>query len=288
MGYLLPALTDAKFENQRDVVLNERRQNYENRPYGLAGMAIVAALYPPDHPVSLADDRRRRGHLARPRIDDVRAFFQTYYQPAQRVAVAGWRHRRRTRRCALAEDYFGELEAGEEPPPVACTRSDARRSESRMRAGGSRRAAAALPRLALAGDVRGRRRGARSRRRRARQRQDVAPLPQRSSTSSVSPPRSPRRRIRARSAAFSRSSRPRRRGARCSELERAITEEIDRFVSGGPTAAEMERVPRAGRGAVRLSPADRRRVRRQGRSAERLQRVPRRARLLRSRPRTLP
>ena len=34
MGFLLPALTDAKFSNQRDVVLNERRQNYENRPYG--------------------------------------------------------------------------------------------------------------------------------------------------------------------------------------------------------------------------------------------------------------
>ena len=34
MGYLLPALTEKKFANQRDVVLNERRQNYENRPYG--------------------------------------------------------------------------------------------------------------------------------------------------------------------------------------------------------------------------------------------------------------
>ena len=50
MGYLLPALTEAKFSNQREVVLNERRQNYENRPYGLAGMALVAELYPPDHP----------------------------------------------------------------------------------------------------------------------------------------------------------------------------------------------------------------------------------------------
>ena len=47
MGYLLPALTDAKFENQREVVLNERRQNYENRPYGFAGMALAAALYHP-------------------------------------------------------------------------------------------------------------------------------------------------------------------------------------------------------------------------------------------------
>src|SRR3954471_6221069 len=53
MGYLLPALTDAKFENQREVVLNERRQNYENRPYGFASMAMMAALYPPSHPYSL-------------------------------------------------------------------------------------------------------------------------------------------------------------------------------------------------------------------------------------------
>ena len=43
MAYLLPALTRERFETQRDVVLNERRQNYENRPYGLALMAIVAS-----------------------------------------------------------------------------------------------------------------------------------------------------------------------------------------------------------------------------------------------------
>ena len=80
MGYLLPALTGAKFENQREVVLNERRQNYENRPYGFAGMAIVAALYAPDHPyhwvtIGAADDIRAA------RLEDVRAFFQTYYRP---------------------------------------------------------------------------------------------------------------------------------------------------------------------------------------------------------------
>src|SRR3954464_15249638 len=50
MGHLLPALTDAKFQNQREVVLNERRQNYENRPYGFASMAMMSALYPPSHP----------------------------------------------------------------------------------------------------------------------------------------------------------------------------------------------------------------------------------------------
>src|SRR5882672_11981568 len=50
MGYLLPALTRERFETQRDVVLNERRQNYENRPYGMALMALSDALFPPDHP----------------------------------------------------------------------------------------------------------------------------------------------------------------------------------------------------------------------------------------------
>ncbi|PYR36282.1 MAG: insulinase family protein, partial [Acidobacteria bacterium] len=50
LGFLLPALTDAKFTNQREVVLNERRQNYENRPYGLAPMAMLGALFPTDHP----------------------------------------------------------------------------------------------------------------------------------------------------------------------------------------------------------------------------------------------
>ena len=43
MGYLLPALTRERFETQRNVVLNERRQSYENRPYGLAPMAMLAA-----------------------------------------------------------------------------------------------------------------------------------------------------------------------------------------------------------------------------------------------------
>ncbi len=89
MGYLLPALTDAKFENQRDVVLNERRQNYENRPYGLAPMAMLAALFPPTHPYhwttigEIAD-------LNAARIDDVRAFFSAYYHPGNAsLSIAG-------------------------------------------------------------------------------------------------------------------------------------------------------------------------------------------------------
>jgi zinc protease len=116
MGYLLPALTEHKFVNQRDVVLNERRQNYENRPYGLATMALLGELFPPDHPyhwmtIGSAEDL----HAAT--LDDVRAFFQTYYRPRNAsLAIAG--DIETARALDLAEAYFGEVDAGDDPPPV--------------------------------------------------------------------------------------------------------------------------------------------------------------------------
>ncbi len=120
MGYLLPALTEQKFQNQRDVVLNERRQNYENRPYGFAGMAMVAALYPPEHPyhwltIGEAADLRAT------ELADVRAFFQTYYRPRNAsLALAG--DVDTDRAIALVEDYFGSIDAGDAPPPVDAVR----------------------------------------------------------------------------------------------------------------------------------------------------------------------
>jgi zinc protease len=116
MGFLLPALTNAKFENQREVVLNERRQNYENRPYGLANMSILAALFPDDHPyhwltIGAAEDLRAA------RLDDVRKFFQTYYRPPNAsLAMAGAVETARA--VDLASAYFGDLEPGDPPPPV--------------------------------------------------------------------------------------------------------------------------------------------------------------------------
>ena len=50
MGFLLDALTQEKLDNQRDVVKNERRQNYENAPYGQARHRARRALYPAEHP----------------------------------------------------------------------------------------------------------------------------------------------------------------------------------------------------------------------------------------------
>ena len=123
MGFLLPALTDAKFTNQREVVLNERRQNYENRPYGLAGMAIVDALYPPDHPyhwltIGAAEDLRAA------RIDDVRAFFQQYYHPGNAsLALAG--DVDTAKGVELAEWYFAEIPGGARLDRVVVASPDA-------------------------------------------------------------------------------------------------------------------------------------------------------------------
>ena len=116
MGYLLPAVTPERFETQRDVVLNERRQNYENRPYGFALMAIVAALFPEQHPynwptIGSVDDLRAM------RLEDVQAFFRTYYHPSNAsLTLAG--DVETDRAFDLAERYFGDLPGGPRPAPV--------------------------------------------------------------------------------------------------------------------------------------------------------------------------
>src|SRR5262249_55261547 len=116
MGYLLPALTEAKFVNQRDVVLNERSQNYENRPYGLAPMATLAALFPPDHPYhwttigEIADLRATQ-------LDEVQAFFRRYYHPANAsIALAG--DVDPDKGVELVDQYFGDIPPGERVPRV--------------------------------------------------------------------------------------------------------------------------------------------------------------------------
>jgi zinc protease len=116
MGFLLPALTEKKFTTQREVVINERRQNYENRPYGLAGIAMTTALYPPSHPyhwptIGYTPDLRQAT------LDDVRAFFARHYHPANAsLALAGDIDTDKAMR--LVERYFGDLPPGPAVPPV--------------------------------------------------------------------------------------------------------------------------------------------------------------------------
>jgi zinc protease len=121
MGYLLPALTPERFENQRDVVLNERRQSYENRPYGFAMMALNAALFPADHPyhwmtIGAAEDIKAM------QFEDVQEFFRTYYHPANAsLVLAGDLDTERG--FELAQRYFGELAAGAKPLPITTSAS---------------------------------------------------------------------------------------------------------------------------------------------------------------------
>jgi zinc protease len=121
MGYLLPALTTQKFENQRDVVLNERRQNYENRPYGLATAAITAALFPPDHPYHWLTIGET-ADLKAATFEEVRTFFQTYYHPANAsLVVAG--DIEPAEALDLVRAYFGEIPAGPRPGDIEAAAS---------------------------------------------------------------------------------------------------------------------------------------------------------------------
>jgi zinc protease len=116
MGYLLPAVTPERFETQRAVVLNERRQNYENRPYGMALIALTATLFAADHPyhwmtIGAAEDIKAM------QLDDVQEFFRTYYHPANAsLALAGAIETAQA--LDLAERYFGDLVPAPKPPRV--------------------------------------------------------------------------------------------------------------------------------------------------------------------------
>jgi zinc protease len=114
MGYMLPALSDERFETQRGVVLNERRQNYENRAYGLAPFLIMQTMLPADHPyhwptIGFVSD------LTSVTADDARAFLTRFYHPANAsLVVAG--DVETASAVRLVERLFGAIPAG--PPPA--------------------------------------------------------------------------------------------------------------------------------------------------------------------------
>jgi zinc protease len=110
MGWLLPAMTQGKLDNQRDVVKNERRQNYENRPYGMASIRISELLYPADHPYHWPTIGSQED-LTAASMEDVQGFFRTWYAPNNAsLVVAGDVKPAEVRR--LAEKYFSAIPAG--------------------------------------------------------------------------------------------------------------------------------------------------------------------------------
>ena len=116
MGFLLPALTQAKLDNQRDVVRNERRQNYEIRPYAVARKAIVEAIWPVDHPYHRMTIGSHED-LEAATLDDVRSFFTTWYVPNNAtLVVSGDMDLEQTK--AWIARYFGPIPRGPQPSPI--------------------------------------------------------------------------------------------------------------------------------------------------------------------------
>jgi zinc protease len=116
MGHLLPAIDQRALDNQREVVKNERRQNVDNEPYGVAEEAMLRALYPRRHPyhhsvIGSMED------LDRATLEDVKAFFNRFYIPNNAsLCVAG--DVDPSEAFDLAERYFGPIPQGEPVSPM--------------------------------------------------------------------------------------------------------------------------------------------------------------------------
>jgi len=111
MGYFLPALTQQKLDNQKDVVFNERLERYDNQPYGLAWELLIGNMYDKNHPYSwptigFANDIKNYN------LDDVIIFFKKYYSPGNAsLVVAGNFEFDKTK--LLIEKYFANIKNGD-------------------------------------------------------------------------------------------------------------------------------------------------------------------------------
>ena len=108
MGYFLPALTQEKLDNQKDVVKNERLERYDNQPYGLAWELINTNLYPENHPYSWSTIGFLKD-IESYTLDDVKYFFEKYYSPNNAcLVVAG--DFEKDNATQLIEKYFGLIQ----------------------------------------------------------------------------------------------------------------------------------------------------------------------------------
>ena len=112
MGFLLDAVTQKKFEVQRETVKNERGQNYDNRPYGLAGEVTAKNLYPYGHPYSWLTIGYLED-LNRVDVNDLKNFFLRWYGPNNATLTIGG-DVKPADVVKLAEKYFGSIPRGPE------------------------------------------------------------------------------------------------------------------------------------------------------------------------------
>lgn len=116
LGWMFDEIDAVSLANQQDVVRNERRQSYENRPYGIVEEALYQALYPEGHPYR-AMVIGSHADIQGIQLKDVKDFARTYYRPNNATLVlAGDFDPKQAK--ALVQKYFGSLQAGPKPPEV--------------------------------------------------------------------------------------------------------------------------------------------------------------------------
>ncbi len=116
MGWLLPTMTQEKLDNQRDVVKNEKRQRYDNQPYGDWSERLQALVYPKDHPyhhpvIGSMED------LDAATLHDVEEFFRIHYVPNNAVLTVCGDLDQATALDAVRR-YFDAIPPGDPPPPL--------------------------------------------------------------------------------------------------------------------------------------------------------------------------
>jgi len=119
MGFMINTVTKKSFAIQQNVVQNEKRQNYDNRPYGFTQEVVAKNLYPEGHPYNWTVIGEMED-LFNASVEDVKAFHQRFYLPNNAtVVLAGDFDVDEAKK--LIEKYFGEIPAGNEvkdPVPV--------------------------------------------------------------------------------------------------------------------------------------------------------------------------
>jgi len=112
MAYLLDHADEATFKSQREVVKNERRQNYENSPYGMVIAFVRAEVYPKEHPYHLLTIGTPED-LDSASLEDVKGFFRTNYVPNNATLVVSGDFDR-TKVAPLVEKWFGPIPRGKD------------------------------------------------------------------------------------------------------------------------------------------------------------------------------
>jgi zinc protease len=247
MGHLVGAISQAKLDEQRGVVQNEKRQN-ENEPYGKVWDFLTPRLYPANHPYSWTVIGSMQD-LDAASLDDVKEWFKTYYGPSNAVLVVAGDVDPKTARDKV-ERYFGDIPPG---PPVArqetwiARRTGSQRGVMQDRVPQSRLykvwnvpqwSAPDATYLELAASVLSDGKSSRLYKRLVYDDQIATDVDASVETHEIGG-----------LFAVTASARP---GVELARVEKAVNEELARFLAGGPTPAELERVKsRARAGFIR-------------------------------------